>query len=148
MFVADKMNLMYILYCCSWFHGNISRDEVLQRINAAKNGLFIVRNSSTHPGDYSLSVSFKDSPFHYHIKTNDKNQVSLSGSTIYYDNLVKLVEHYQADKYDLPVRLRTPVDKEEITKFMSEIDAAKQVTVVKQDELLAPQRPAVSMHTS
>ena len=36
--------------------------------------------------------SYNDGPFHYHIKTNDKNQVSLSDKNVYFDNLIKLIE--------------------------------------------------------
>jgi len=43
-------------YCYSWFHGKISRDEATQRLIMAQNGLFIIRESEQHPGNYALSV--------------------------------------------------------------------------------------------
>ena len=55
-FANNTVCYIDFIYYCSWFHGNVSRDEVMRRLNAAKNGVFIIRESSSHPGNYALSV--------------------------------------------------------------------------------------------
>ena len=56
MFENNTVCYIDFIYYCSWFHGNVSRDEAVRRLNAAKNGLFVIREISSNPGDYALSI--------------------------------------------------------------------------------------------
>jgi serine/threonine protein kinase len=40
----------------SWFHGKISRSEVEAKMNPKRDGLFLIRECQTYPGDYALSL--------------------------------------------------------------------------------------------
>lgn len=55
----------------NWFHGGIgSREESEQilRDHGLSEGLFLVRSSSSAPGDYVLSVVHLDKAVHYQIR--------------------------------------------------------------------------------
>ena len=52
-----------------WFHGKISRDEAerLLRPSDSSDGLFLVRESTNFPGDYTLCVCFQNKVEHYRV---------------------------------------------------------------------------------
>jgi len=74
----------------SWYHGNISRDDVEKLMNPPEDGLFLVRESANYPGDYTLCVAFGGKVEHYHISIKD-NRLTVDDET-FFDNMVKLVE--------------------------------------------------------
>ena len=45
-----------IFLSCSWYHGRIDRATTDTILAGKRPGLFLVRDSSTCPGDYVLSV--------------------------------------------------------------------------------------------
>jgi len=75
---------------CSWYHGNISRDDVEKMMNPPEDGLFLVRESANYPGDYTLCVAFEGKVEHYHISSKD-NQLTVDDET-YFNSMVKLIE--------------------------------------------------------
>lgn len=55
-----------------WFHGKMGRSEAAALLRmAAFSGSFLVRESESKQGEYSLSVSFETTLKHYHIKLQD-----------------------------------------------------------------------------
>lgn len=50
-----------------WFHGKISGPEAVQLLQPPEDGLFLVRESVRHPGDYVLCVSFGRDVVHYRV---------------------------------------------------------------------------------
>ena len=50
-----------------WFHGKILRDQAEELLNPKENqdGLFLVRESTNFPGDYTLCVVFQGKVEHY-----------------------------------------------------------------------------------
>lgn len=50
-----------VLFFCyySWFHGKITRDEAENLLSPFEDGLFLVRESTNFPGDYTLCVCFE-----------------------------------------------------------------------------------------
>ncbi|XP_038045958.1 SH2 domain-containing protein 3C-like isoform X2 [Patiria miniata] len=60
----------------AWFHGGISRDKVEKLLMS--NGDFLVRDSISQPGNYVLSVCWRNSPMHFVI-----NRVVLQADTPY-----------------------------------------------------------------
>ena len=75
---------------CSWYHGNISRDDVEKLMNPSEDGMFLVRESANYPGDYTLCVAFEGKVEHYHISIKD-NRLTVDDET-YFPSMVKLVE--------------------------------------------------------
>lgn len=55
-----------------------------------EDGLFLVRESIRHPGDYVLCVSFKQEVLHYHV-IYQESKLTIDKSQYFY-NLIDMVE--------------------------------------------------------
>ncbi|CAI9720293.1 tyrosine-protein kinase CSK isoform X3 [Octopus vulgaris] len=75
-----------------WFHGNITRQEAEGILKENIDGSFLIRESKTNIGEYSLSVYHQSEIIHYHIQFKNK-QISLDAKN-YFKNLYKLIEYY------------------------------------------------------
>lgn len=73
-----------------WFHGKISRKDAEELLQPREDGLFLVRESSNFPGDYTLCVCFQGKVEHYHI-LYQKNSLTVDEEA-YFKNLDELVE--------------------------------------------------------
>lgn len=74
----------------SWFHGKISGVEAVQELQPAEDGLFLVRESIRHPGDYVLCVSFGKEVMHYRV-VHEENMLSIDSQQHFY-NLIDMIE--------------------------------------------------------
>uniref|UniRef100_A0A672F5U5 Tyrosine-protein kinase n=1 Tax=Salarias fasciatus TaxID=181472 RepID=A0A672F5U5_SALFA len=89
-----------------WFHGKITRDQAERLLNPPETGLFLVRESTNFPGDYTLCVSCEGKVEHYRIiYAKGKLTIDEEG---YFENLMQLVEHYSKDADGLCTRLIKP----------------------------------------
>lgn len=89
-----------------WFHGKITRDQAERLLHPPETGLFLVRESTNFPGDYTLCVSCDGKVEHYHIiYKNGKLTIDEEG---FFENLMQLVEHYTKDADGLCTRLLKP----------------------------------------
>ncbi|XP_055073067.2 tyrosine-protein kinase Lyn [Misgurnus anguillicaudatus] len=96
----------YVTTACSidsneWFFKNISRRDAERQLLAPANkpGAFLIRESETTPGNYSLSVrdvnaDGSDGVKHYRIRTLDKGGFYIS-SRITFRQIQDLITHYQ-----------------------------------------------------
>ncbi|KAF3854985.1 hypothetical protein F7725_023040 [Dissostichus mawsoni] len=97
---GGKLSLM------PWFHGKITREQAEQLLVPHETGLFLVRESTNFPGDYTLCVSCESKVEHYRIVyTNGKLTIDDEG---YFENLMQLVEHYTKDADGLCTKLIKP----------------------------------------
>lgn len=55
-----------------WFHGKISREEAEKLLTPRSDGLFLVRESTNFPGDYTLCVAFANKVEHYRVIAKDR----------------------------------------------------------------------------
>uniref|UniRef100_A0AAG5CTH9 Tyrosine-protein kinase n=1 Tax=Anopheles atroparvus TaxID=41427 RepID=A0AAG5CTH9_ANOAO len=94
-----------------WFHGRIKREEAESLLKPREDGLFLVRESTNFPGDYTLCVCFNEKVEHYRIKYVD-NKLTIDDDE-YFDNLGQLVEHYTLDSDGLCTKLMNALPKEE-----------------------------------
>lgn len=92
----------------SWFHGNITRAEAELSLSSGINGSFLLRESESKPGQYSISLRFDGRVFHYRIHTD-------SGSSQYYvtpeskfKTLPLLVAHHTDNPDGLTTTLHYP----------------------------------------
>ena len=46
----------YIIICCRWYHGFITRVEAENRLQSEREGSYLIRSSESNRLDYSLSV--------------------------------------------------------------------------------------------
>lgn len=91
------MLLMYsvlrVCFCSTylrWFHGKITREQAERLLYPPETGLFLVRESTNYPGDYTLCVSSEGKVEHYRIiYHNGKLTIDEEG---YFENLMQLVE--------------------------------------------------------
>lgn len=89
-----------IWFFFSWFHGKITRQQAEDLLQPRRDGLFLLRESTNYPGDYTMCVCFEDRVEHYRIIFKD-NKVTIDEEE-YFENLTKLVEVcYITDKHVL-----------------------------------------------
>lgn len=92
-----------------WFHGKISGVEAVQELQPPEDGLFLVRESVRHPGDYVLCVSFGKEVIHYRV-LHRENTLSID-SEQYFCNLIDMIEHYTEQQGALCTKLVKPKAK-------------------------------------
>lgn len=95
---------------CRWFHGKISREQAEQLLQPRVDGLFLVRESTNFPGDYTLCVCFQNKVEHYRVKYHERN-LTIDDEE-FFENLEKLIEHYKKDADGLCTRLIKSLPKE------------------------------------
>uniref|UniRef100_H3C5T8 Tyrosine-protein kinase n=1 Tax=Tetraodon nigroviridis TaxID=99883 RepID=H3C5T8_TETNG len=97
----------------AWFFKNISRNEATRRLMAPGNtqGSFLVRESETTPGSYSLSMrdfdNNGDGVKHYRIRNMDNGGFYIT-TKISFNSLKELVQHYSRDSDGLCTKLVKP----------------------------------------
>lgn len=64
--------------------------EAVQELQPPEDGLFLVRESVRHPGDYVLCVSFGKEVIHYRV-VHEENTLSID-SQQYFSNLIDMIE--------------------------------------------------------
>ncbi|XP_061680489.1 megakaryocyte-associated tyrosine-protein kinase-like [Syngnathoides biaculeatus] len=79
-----------------WFQGKISGPEAVRKLQPAQDGLFLVRESIRHPGDYVLCVSVCGEVIHYRVMYQD-NKLTIDNKQHFY-NLIDLIEFYSHNK--------------------------------------------------
>ncbi|XP_076364807.1 tyrosine-protein kinase Src42A-like [Tachypleus tridentatus] len=92
-----------------WYFGKIKRTEAEQMLLLPENerGAFLVRDSESRHGDYSLSVKNGDTVKHYRIRQMDEGGFFIVRRTTFC-TVQELVEHYSKDSDGLCVNLQQP----------------------------------------
>ncbi|XP_071510875.1 tyrosine-protein kinase Src42A-like, partial [Diadema antillarum] len=92
-----------------WFFGSIKRMDAEKKLLLPQNehGSFLIRESESRVGDYSLSVRDGDTIKHYRIRQLDEGGYFIARRCTF-SALVELVQHYQQDADGLCVNLRRP----------------------------------------
>nr|WEL12730.1 crk-like protein [Halisarca dujardinii] len=81
----------------SWYHGPVDRVQAESVLHGRKAGLFLVRDSSTHHGDFVLSVSENTKVSHYII--THRNNMYLIGDQSFPD-LPAVLDFYRVHYLD------------------------------------------------
>lgn len=77
-----------------WFGGKIQRGKAEKLLADAPDGTFLVRESQTRPGDYSLSVRYSNNVKHIKINRHG-NKFDLAPDAKSFPTIQELVEHFQ-----------------------------------------------------
>nr|XP_020468659.1 megakaryocyte-associated tyrosine-protein kinase [Monopterus albus]XP_020468660.1 megakaryocyte-associated tyrosine-protein kinase [Monopterus albus]XP_020468661.1 megakaryocyte-associated tyrosine-protein kinase [Monopterus albus] len=93
-----------------WFHGKISGPEAVCKLQPAEDGLFLVRESIRHPGDYVLCVSVSGEVIHYRVIYQD-NKLTIDNMQYFY-NLIDMIEFYSKNKGSIATTLLKPKQKQ------------------------------------
>lgn len=88
--IDPKLSLM------PWFHGKISGLQAVSKLKALEDGLFLVRESVRHPGDFVLCVCFSQKVFHYHVIFQN-GKLSIDNREFFY-NLIDMIEFYSRNQ--------------------------------------------------
>ncbi|KAM7409897.1 hypothetical protein PAMA_001403 [Pampus argenteus] len=92
-----------------WFHGKISGPEAVCKLQPSEDGLFLVRESIRHPGDYVLCVSVSGEVIHYRVIYQD-NKLTIDNKEYFY-NLIEMIEFYSKNKGSIATTLLKPKQK-------------------------------------
>lgn len=82
------------MYRFRWFHGHLSGQDAEKLLDKGKNGSFLVRESQSKPGHYSLSVRNDDRVTHVMIRCRE-GRFDIGEKGDRFDTLSELVEHYK-----------------------------------------------------
>ncbi|XP_073957796.1 SH2 ankyrin repeat kinase isoform X2 [Choristoneura fumiferana] len=89
-----------------WFHGKISRDSAEKLLKEeGEDGVFLVRESNTSPGDYVLSVLHQGDVVHYQIRRHGEDAFFSIEEHTTVHGLDTLIQHYRGDSNGLVTRL-------------------------------------------
>ena len=91
----------------SWFHGNITRAEAELSLSSGINGSFLLRESESKPGQFSISLRYDGRVFHYriHLDASSKYYVTPESK---FENLSELVVHHSKNPDGLTTTLHYP----------------------------------------
>ncbi|EGD76139.1 hypothetical protein PTSG_11649 [Salpingoeca rosetta] len=113
---GEKDSITSQLLQHAWFHGALSRDaaEALLRDYNFAQGAYLVRESTSHPGDYVISLCFESKPHHYKVK-----KVQGSGGRVSFGldqgprfpYLPDLITHYSGNVGRLPTQLALAIPR-------------------------------------
>ncbi|CAC5421970.1 PLCG1 [Mytilus coruscus] len=83
-----------------WFHGQMKRieaEKLLQKYKYMGDGAFLVRESETEKGNYSLDVLANDKPLHIRIYTKEESGhlQFVSGNCAGYNSLKDIINSYK-----------------------------------------------------
>ncbi len=92
----------------SWFHGNITRAEAELSLSSGINGSFLVRESESKPGQYSISLRYDGRVFHYRIHTDPPTAHYFVTPESKFENLPELVVHHSKNPDGLTTVLHYP----------------------------------------
>jgi len=99
-----------------WFHGKIARATAEDLLKPYPDGLYLIRESTNYPGDYTLCVCFERQVENYRIQTID-GKITIDEEE-FFKNLKELIEHYKRDADGLCSKLIKPKNKEGGKEFV------------------------------
>jgi len=109
------------LHAMPWFFGKIKREVAEDLLKPRDVGLFLVRESTNYPGDYTLCVvSPEGGKIEHYRVISRKNKLTVDEEE-FFDNLVDLVKHYEKDADGLCTRLKIPKTKPKDLNISSQV---------------------------
>ncbi|XP_018417698.1 PREDICTED: megakaryocyte-associated tyrosine-protein kinase [Nanorana parkeri] len=114
--VDSRLSLM------PWFHGSISGVQAVEQLQTKENGLFLVRESIRHPGDYVLCVSHQGEVVHYRIHRIE-NTLTIDPIQKF-RNLIDMIEFYTIHQGVLSTKLLKPKPKQGTKSAEEELSKA------------------------
>ena len=92
----------------SWFHGNITRAEAELSLSSGINGSFLIRESESKPGQYSISLRYDGRVFHYRIHTDPQTSQYYVTPESKFETLPELVVYHSKHPDGLTAVLQYP----------------------------------------
>lgn len=88
--LSPLLSPLLLVSISRWFHGKITREQAERLLYPPETGLFLARESTNYPGDYTLCVSCDGKVEHYRIIYHD-GKLSIDEEE-FFQNLMQLVE--------------------------------------------------------
>ena len=92
----------------SWFHGNITRAEAELSLSSGINGSFLLRESESKQGQYSISLRYDGRVFHYRIHSDQATNKYYVTPESKFETLAELVVHHSKNPDGLTTTLHYP----------------------------------------
>lgn len=93
----------------SWHHGNITRAEAEGMLEGTTDGSFLVRESQTKRGEYSISLRHEGNIFHYQIHKEPSTGGYYVSPNAQFQTLDKLIAHHSSSPDGLHTTLQHPL---------------------------------------
>jgi len=109
----------------SWYHGPVSREEAEQRLCSGTNGSFLIRESESISGQYSLTLRYNGYTHHYRIYSDDGEDYYYISSNAKFTTLRLLVHHHSNQLDGMITTLRYPAikpTKPPVSSLCNEVD--------------------------
>ena len=78
-----------------WYHTGITRETAEERLEHSASGCFLVRESETKPGCFSLSLKHPEGIVHFHIERKDSGLYEVPGTHKGFTTLPDLIDHFK-----------------------------------------------------
>ncbi|XP_028390929.1 titin-like [Dendronephthya gigantea] len=94
-----------------WFHGSISKLQVSNILKSAKkDGSYLVRNSSRNPGEYTMSILYKNDIRHLNIPCDSNGHYRLGTSGVErFKDIQELVTYFLKHDVEFSAGGKTPL---------------------------------------
>ena len=79
----------------AWYHAGISREMAEQQLENTPNGYFLVRESETKSGCFSLSLKHPGGIAHFRIEKKDSGLYEIPGTHESFATLLDLINHFK-----------------------------------------------------
>jgi len=94
-----------------WYHGKITRNQAQSLLDSGIHGSFLIRESESIPGSWSISLRDRDTVYHYRIMRVD-SLFHISPNHRFH-SLTELVQHHAEHPDGLITTLRFPVSNQQ-----------------------------------
>ena len=109
-----------------WFHRNITRAEAELLLGSGINGSFLVRESESKPGHFSISLRYDGRTLHYCIHTDAERKLFYVDPGSTFETISELVAHYSKEPDGFPTTL-TPHAPDQWDMSRSDIEIGKKL---------------------
>ena len=116
-----------------WFHGNITRAEAELLLSSGIDGSFLVRESESEPGQFSISLRYDGHTFHYRIHTEAERKLFYVFPESKFYTVSELVAHHSKEPDGLPTTLRYPAPNSSKPPIYSTLHAPDQWEMSRSD---------------
>eukprot|EP00123_Amoebidium_parasiticum_P013343 comp21903_c0_seq2/m.31439 comp21903_c0_seq2/g.31439 ORF comp21903_c0_seq2/g.31439 comp21903_c0_seq2/m.31439 type:complete len:397 (-) comp21903_c0_seq2:888-2078(-) len=93
-----------------WYHGKVRRLEAEKMLSEQPVGTFMIRDSESKPGEYSLSVKDTAMVKHYRVRAGLQGEFFITRQNTF-ATITGLVDHYRSSSDGLCARLSYPCPK-------------------------------------
>jgi growth factor receptor-binding protein 2 len=106
----------------SWYHGKIARSKAEEILIGEKDGVYLVRESESTPGDFSLSVKFQQSVQHFKVLRDGAGKYFLW--VVKFNSLNELVKYHKTSSISRTQKLflKDKKDKEATERVIAMYD--------------------------